>query len=561
MRARSAAWLSRSAALARSLRGSVDGRSLRLIVPAVVALVLWPFLLPIVPLEIKEPLFGDTIVYEYTGWCLRHGLKLYRDFGMMEGPFTHFLMAGMQAVSGITDREFRKCDLVLLTGVSAVIGALLAPTADLKRPGRIVSRLSWAALTSTLWMAWYSTLTWEMTTQREVYYSLFGSIGMVLLFTSRNYSRRGAMMAIFIGALLVTSQVFGKPTGVMYPATGSLCVLLQDSKGNTTLSLRCRTFAAGVAVCVLTAILAIALWGSFPGYWLWCVKIPYVENRFLLRGDWFQLLLVGFDGVRQIAIVSFVAGVAAIACGLLPGRALGFALLPLIAFLGFCLQGRGLDYQAIPVEVGGMVLALVLMSALWPKHGSRAWLTWRGLAAMLFMTGFAYHAFQNIQGSTFRWTGDPTHWKAPCSHHYGDAEREVGLYIKAHTRPTDAGFVCCGNSHLILLYAERPTASPFFHSAWLNSIELLPQSTLQPNAVQLAALTDLQTEVRDMACTAVERKRPAFMVFNTGAPAAVFPNIDQVYGMCPGLREMVASEYAKPTTMGEFQIYMRKHRH
>lgn len=529
-----------------------------MIAPAVAALALWPFLLPMVPMEIKEPLFGDTIVYEYTGWCIRHGLKLYRDFGMMDGPFIHFLMAVMQSLSGVTDRAFRKCDLVLHTGLSGVIGALLAPTADLKRPGRVASRLSWAALTATLWMAWYSTLPWDVTTEREVYYALFGSLGMVLLFVSRDYSRRAATTAIFIGALLVTSQAFGKPTGVMYPAVGSLCVLLQDSKGSTTLRLRCQAFAAGVAACAVIVLLAMAVWGSFRGYWLWCVTIPYVQNRFLWRGDWFRLLLVTFDPIRQTAVMSLVAGVASIACGLLPARALAFALLPLVAFMGFCLQGRGLAYQEVPVEVGGMVLALVFMSAVWPRHGSSAWLGWRGLLAMFFMTAFAYHAFENIEGSPYRWSGDPTHWAAPCSHRFGDTEREVGLYIKAHTRPTDSGFACCGNSHLILLYAERATASPFFHGVWLDSVDLVSRSQIQPNPAQLEAIKELETKVRGMACTAVEQNKPAFMVFGTWGPTAESPNQDQVFAMCPGLRETVASQYAKSTSIGEFQIYLRK---
>ena len=553
-----ASWMRRSRAWGRSLYASFDRRSLRILVPAVVALGLLPFVLPMVPMELKEPLFGDTIVYEYTAWCIRHGLKIYRDAGMMDGPFIHFLMAGMQALYGITDRAFRKSDLMLQVSVSAMIGALLAPTAELRRTGRVASRLSWAALTATLWMSWYFTFDWTTTTEREVYYSLFGSLGMVLLYTSRNYSRRGAMIGIFIGALLVTTQVFGKPTGVMYPAAGSLCVLLQDSKGATTLRLRCQMFAAGVGACVLMVVAALALWGSFRGYWFWCFIVPLRENRYLWRDDWLKYLLVAFDADRQAAVVSLVAGVAAIACGLLPARALGFALLPFIAFMGFSLQGRGIPYQAVPVEAGGMAFSLVLLSELWPRHGSHGWWGWRGALAMAFLTAFAYHAFQNIEGSPYRWSGDPTHWDAPCGHHFGDTEREVGLYIKAHTLPTDAGFACCGNSHLILLYAERPTASPFFHGVWLDSVDLLAQSKLKPNPTELEGLKGLQARVREMTCTAVERNKPAWMVFGTWAPTPESPNLLQVYGICPNLRGMLASDYQESKTIGDFHIYQRK---
>ena len=532
----------------RALVASFDRRSLRVLVPAIVAVGLLPFVVPMVPLEIKEPLFGDTVVYQYVSWSLRHGLTLYRDIGMMDGPFIHFLMAGMQELVGITDRGFRKCDLTLHASGSAIIGALLAPTAGMRRPTRAMSRLSWAALASIVWMSWYFTLAWETTTEREVYYALFGSIGMVVLYVSRDFSRRGAMIAIGVGAFLVTSQVFGKPTGLMYPAMGSLC-LLQDSRANTTLRLRCGMFAAGAGACVLVAVLALALFGSFRGYLFWCVTIPYRENRFLWRQPWLRIFLVAFDPIRQAAVLSLVSGVAAIACGLLPVRVLGFVLLPFIAFVGFCLQGRGYNYQATPVEVAGMVLALIMLSAIWPRHGTGSYHGWRGLLAMASLTGLAYHAFQNIEGSPYRWSGDVTHWTAPCSHTFADPEKEVGLYLKAHSGPADTVFACCGNSHAILLSAERRTASPFFHGVWLDSVAEVPKSEIQPNPSQLDALKDLQARIRDTTCTIVDRRRPAWMVFD---------NLPQIFDICPDLGEIVPSQYQEATVIKGFHVFKRK---
>jgi hypothetical protein len=533
----------------RILRGSLNRRSLRIVLPASVALLLLPFLLALVPLEIKEPLFGDTLVYLYMGWCVRHGLKIYRDVGMMDGPFIHFLMAGMQLFSGFADRSFRICDLIVHACGSAVIGALLAPTAGLTRPARISSRVAWATLTSTVWLCCLLTQPWWNTTQRETYYSLFGSIGMVALFASRNFAPTYARAAIFLGALLTTTQIFGKPTGIMYPVLGSLCLMLEDAGGPLPVAIRCRTFVAGMGLCVFAALIAIGLAGSFRGYLFWCFNIPYRQSRFLFGVEGLQLFLANLDGVRAAALLAPASGLAAIACGLLPARALGFALLPPIAFVGYCLQNHASTYQAIPVEAGALVLALVMLTSVWPRHDSNRWFGWRGPFAMASLLALGYHAFQDVETSPYRWSGDKTHWSAPCSHHFGDAEREVGLYIKAHTRPGDAGFACCDNSHVILLYAERPTASPFFHGIWLDSVAFLPLSNIQPNARELAALTTLQTKIRDIACTAVEQNKPSWMAFG---------NLGQVYGICPKLRTMLESDYVDAATVQGFHVYQRK---
>ena len=100
-------------AMARALGGlasRVDARALRGLVPALVALALAPFLAAEIRLELKEPLFTDQLVFQYTGWCIRHGLRLYRDVGMADGPFIHYLHATLQVFAGMSDRGFRIAD-------------------------------------------------------------------------------------------------------------------------------------------------------------------------------------------------------------------------------------------------------------------------------------------------------------------------------------------------------------------------------------------------------------------------------------------------------------------
>ena len=111
-----------------------DERTLRGLAPAAMAVAFAPFLPPLIRLELHEPLVSDTLVFQYTGWCIRHGMRLYRDVGMADGPFIHYLHAGIQLFTGLDDRRFREFDLSLQVACGAGIGALLAPTTDRDAP-------------------------------------------------------------------------------------------------------------------------------------------------------------------------------------------------------------------------------------------------------------------------------------------------------------------------------------------------------------------------------------------------------------------------------------------
>src|SRR5262249_1828651 len=77
--------------------------TLRAVSVLVVPLALSPWLKAQLGKQLDSPLFRDATQCQYSGWCLRHGMKLYRDFGAPDGPFIHFLHAIMQMFVGITD--------------------------------------------------------------------------------------------------------------------------------------------------------------------------------------------------------------------------------------------------------------------------------------------------------------------------------------------------------------------------------------------------------------------------------------------------------------------------
>src|SRR6185312_6456473 len=84
---------------------------LRVVAPAVLFFVFLPFLIPLVRIELNEPLFGDTAMMQTTAWGIRHGLRLYRDTGSTDGPFIHFTQAIIQTLFGTTDRALRAGDI------------------------------------------------------------------------------------------------------------------------------------------------------------------------------------------------------------------------------------------------------------------------------------------------------------------------------------------------------------------------------------------------------------------------------------------------------------------
>lgn len=551
MRRRStSAFLRHSRTWLRSLLSIFDGPTLRGLAPLFVALALAPFLLPAIRSNLKEPLFSDTLVFQYTGWCLRHGLRLYRDFGSADGPFIHYLHAFIQALVGITDREFRKADVSIQALGSATVGALLAPAPGPRRVGRWLNRAAWASAAASIWLSWYFTFGWEGTTQREGFYSVFAAVGMALLFVSDDLEPRRATIALFVGAFLVTTEVFGKPTGLMYVAAGALGVAMPNAGATFDLRRRSKIFVAGSAACVLLVAAAFVVSGSFSGYFRWCFRTPYLGNRFLFGTDWHRLFLTTYwDRFSRLAAGAFVAGGASLGVGLLPPRALGFVVLPPIAFLGACLQARGYDYQIIPTVASAYALFLLVLTRLWKRDDDAGRPGERGLVAALALTFAGYYAFSTLQEARPRWAGDPKAWDVP-EHQSGDDFKKVGQWIKAHTQPDDMVFAyAAGNAHIVLFAAERRTASPYYHDVWLDSISLLPQSEVKPDAMQLAALEKLQGELRQAACEAVLRNKPAAMVFDS---------VERAYTTCPELRTRLATDFGADTVVGALHVYLRK---
>jgi hypothetical protein len=192
----------------------------------------------------------------------------------------------------------------------------------------------------------------------------------------------------------------------------------------------------------------------------------------------------------------------------------------------------------------------LVLGRVWEEENERPWTTSRSAVAAVALVVTAHWFLDSAVTGPYKWNGESALW-TQSPHQFAETERQVGRYLKAHTRPDDELFVYSAgeNAHVVLLTAERRSASPFFHSFWLDPIGLLPQSEHQPTPQERAALEGLQTTIRQEACDDVRARAPAAMAFNL---------LPQAFKVCPALEEMLKTRYGLETTIAAFQIYRRR---
>jgi hypothetical protein len=501
-------------------------------------------------MELKEPIFGDTAYMQYLGWGIRHGMKIYRDLGSTDGPFIDFLQALIQIFLGQSDRGLRIGDITLQIVGSALIGIMLAPRRGLSPLARRFSIVAWSAATVAVWLSYYLAEVWWVTANREAFYSVWGCVGMVALYTSGTFSGRAASLTAFAGGYLTMSMCFGKPTGIIFPCAGALSLIVAEPAILGTRRLRIRMALYGAATCAVLFTLAVAIFGSIRGYFFWCIDIPFIGNKFVWRMDWMRLFLIERPDLRTVAVASLIVGSVAIAWGLLPRRAIALVISPTLHWLSFCAQARGFPHQALPALATAYTLALALAANLWELGDEEKTV---GILAPTMLAFIGYHAFGSFEASPFRWNGDPAQWRTPVNS-FCNPEKQAGAYLKAHTKPDDTILAYTpgprgDNAFIILYYADRRTSSEFFYAPWLEPVELLPQSSVQPNARELAALKGMEERNRREACAAVMSRPPA---------AIAYVSLDRMAAVCPPVRKMLETDYGPATKIDDIHIHLRK---
>jgi hypothetical protein len=529
---------------------------------AIVPIALAPWLLAEIRKELASPLFRDAAQCQYSGWCLLHGIRLYKDVGAPDGPLVHFLHAFLQilAFGSNSDAGCRRSDLILQLSGSGLMGAALAARSSETRPGRALSRVAWALLGMALWLTWYLELGWEQTIQRDGHFALLGYLGLVLVYASADYEPRMARIAAFAGGALCMLEVFGRHSGMAYVGSAVLAIWLADDPTRELRSLRWRAACQGALGAVVAIFLGLALFGSIGGLWFWYVKFPFTFHRWLVKQNAFLLLTEHYPVAGTIAVTILIGVVVAVAVRLIPRRALAFAFTPILLLIAACLEGKGWPNHVQQTTAAAVPLELLLLSELWGRRSSEPerWRPARVAVAALALLLIAYKTNDTIQGSGYLHLPMPQYLEPDIV-----SAKTLGDYLKAHTQKNDRIFFYGYESH-VLLNAERGPAVPYYVNMSLN-IEIFylraPAAPGEgPNAKQLDAIKRLQAQISADACHRLTTAPPAAMVFLDNSFNIFLNGRAEVFAICPPVEGMLKTQYEAVTVPGakEYHVYMKR---
>jgi hypothetical protein len=529
-----------------------DPVALRIVAPLFPLLLLLPWLWRQVANELTAPLFRDAAIVQYTGWCIRHGLRLYQDAATPDGPFIHFFHAALQVVWGITDSGARRGDLIVhLLGASA-IGFVLAPRPPSSdRRTRESLRVVWTLLGAFAWLPWYLTGGWEHTVQRDPLYALVGYLGMSLVYASGRFGRRAAMAAAFGGGLLVTVELFTRQSGVIYPAL-ALLGLLVEGRASPHWKARLGWGFAGAGAALALMFGLLLLFGSVPGFFFWYFTVPFDVYRFIGAKPPWWLATHPYRVQLAVSVAIALLFLAAIIRRILSPRAAGFALAPFLFLVAACLAGKGWPNHVQQTTAATSVILLLLLSETWERGLERG--VWgRRLAGMaIVLVGvFVARVGMNLRSSIFN-------NRLGSSASRIDAE-QVARDLERDTGPDDRVFYYAHEMHG-LLFAERKPALPMISDQVLDFAAWLHRAppTVPMTDAQLATFDRTQGVLFTDACRRLLADPPAAVVSaqNDLKTWSVVSFQEDLAEICPAFRPLLISRYRMHPVAG-YHVYIR----
>jgi hypothetical protein len=533
--------------------------TLRAIAVGIVPIALAPWLLTELMKEVHSPLFRDAAQCQYSGWCVLHGVRLYKDVGAPDGPLIHFLHAAMQLFAGSSDHGARVADLVIQIGVSGVMGATLAPRSSETRLGGALSRIAWGALGAALWLTWYFAQGWGQTLQRDAYFALLGYCGMILVYASADFSDRGAKIAAAAGGALCMLQVFGRHSGIVYPASALLAIWFADDPVGERRWLRLRAALWGAAGAVVLIFLLLAIFGSIGGLWFWYFKFPFTFYRFLAKQNAWSLFTGAYAFAGEIAVLVLVGVVVAVAVRAVPVRGISFAFAPMLLLIAACIEGKGWPNHVEQTTAAVIPMQLLVLSEIWGRRPSTApWNVIRSVAAVVVLVFITNKSGEAIHASGYMHMAMPQ----PVDSDIVEGKL-VGDFLRAHTKPTDTVFLYGHESHVLLNAARRP-AVPFYVNMLLN-IKVLyerepPSSGEGPNAKEWQAIKKLEARINADVCQRLTTSPPGAMVFLDNSLGLFINARAEMFEVCPPLEGMLKTKYTETPVAGisDYHVYLRK---
>ena len=519
--------------------------------PLVLPLVLVPWLYVAVRNFAGAAVWRDIDMFNYAGWCLRKGERIYDTIATPDGPFVFALHAVLTFVAGSKDQALRKADLAFNALAALTIGVLLVPRNGQRR---VLARVVWALVALALWFSHIAQTTFTSSMQREGYYVALGCIGMCLAYASWQYSKRIARWMLLGGGLLAGLLVFGKQSGVIYVAFVGLTALCLPADPLQTRSWRLAWVGAGVGLAAVLMMGLVVVAGSPRGFYEWYFRFAVVVYRFFEPQKVSEILIKpDRAGYMQGAAIALVGGFAAIAVRALPARAVAFALAPAVHFALAVVQLKGWEHHYLPVRASTYVFFLVALAAAWTSAESAPLPSLRSAVAVAVLLFVGERALREVQAGP---------WLRESEQHLEDSEvkeAHAGAdFVRDHTRPDDC-VLYYGNDPLVLFAAERRPTLPTETVLMLDFASPLNNTSPQgPGPDERYEMLVLQRQVRDDACRRIVHDRPAAMVFTDHAAAGGPDGVADVTAACPALHSMLEQDYELATTIQRLRIFLRK---
>ena len=519
--------------------------------PGIAGLALWVCIAVRFPSYIGAPLFRDASMSQYSGWAIDHGMKLYGTVAAPDGPVIHFLHAAMQLFVGNTDEGCRRADIVLNLIGSGAYGAVLAPRIRTGLFGRGLVLFGWMCLVSAIWFAYYLTLGWEHTVQRDPYYALFGYLAFACVYASARREGGQQKRLAFAGGFLATLMLFTRHSGIAYPACAGLGLLLELPASG----LRIRWGLLGAAGAVVLTLLLLLLFGNIPGFFFWYFHYPFIAHTAWGMHNFWRLLTEDYADACRASLVVLVGTVAGVATGMLPRRIIGFGFLPGLFLIAACIVGKGWPNHVVQAYAALAFAPLFLLSLVFDHEADEVeWTMIQSATSAVLLAFVAY------VGATFE---SAIPFKRGAKFSSGEESAfTVAKFLKENTVKDDPVFLYGHEAH-VLLYAERKTAIPNYVNMIFNieAFRLRQPSDPgeEPSAKQLRAFQQLQDDIERAECPRLLQKPAVAIVLldNSlriwGVPSARA----ELDGMCPGFSALLAQDYVEHLVAG-YHVFLRR---
>ena len=342
-----------------SVRGWIrSGNAAPALLPLIIALpTLWWFLTSLRTFA-QTAAGRDQGIFQFIGWSMLQGEKLYRDIRDVSGPITAYIHMAIQLIGGRGEHALRVGDLlgtsvVFFASGALLVGCTLPRHIDLSR--RFVQRVTWGFATWVILGTQYLGIHFDYwtTLQRESFGDWFvlTSVALQIWAQARSAADKrerwpGVMLALSAG-LSITAW-FCKPTFFLF-TIGQVIALVADNEMHLRLVRRLRWCVIGAMAGGVLQLVLLLIFGSVPGFF----ETMFGEVPRLFIYLWPQPLVDQFGGnwasLFAIAVTMSTMLVVLIVAGEIPRRALGLALAPLAAIGSVLIQRKGVWYHYHPL--------------------------------------------------------------------------------------------------------------------------------------------------------------------------------------------------------------------